>query len=392
MALFNQAFFTVRSKVFQGWREPAVEKVENKIPLGLNRRPARTLVKESVSRLSSYVVPQDNDCVKLNQNESPFDIPEKLKREITNRLMTLQWNRYPSNFGESLLEKLSDYIQHPAPGTIIGNSSNELIQAAIYSFCDSGDRVVVTRPGFPIYPRVASVMNIKVREVPLDKGFNFDIPRIIKASRGARMVMLASPNNPTGAALSTREIARLARGIDGILLLDEAYHEFFPQDTHELLREYPNLVIVRTFSKAFNLAGIRLGYMMANQALARELRKSKLPFSVGMFQQVTGEVVMENREFMETGVSSVVKERERLMTSLKETPGIAPFPSRANFILFLSQKLPGEMLFRALRQKGVLVRHFDTPRLKDCLRVTIGTRRENDIFLSCLREVLDGGE
>lgn len=345
-------------------------------------------VKDTVRNLPPYVVPGAGFRVKLNQNESPFDIPADLKQEITQRLMERQWNRYPDNFGDPLKEKLADYLGFPAAGIVVGNSSNELIQAVIYSLCDTGDRIVVTDPGFPIYKRVASVMNIGVTEVPLRNDFSCDTAAIIAASAGSQLVILASPNNPTGAVLTVEDIAGIADAIDGVLVVDEAYYEFCKQSAQNLITSYNNIIITRTFSKAFNLAGIRLGYMLGNNFFIDDVSKSKLPFSVGLFQQVVGEVVMENRGFVEENVARVVAERERVMEALLEMPGIRPFPSFANFILFRSARVEAEALFWTLYERGVVVRYFDTPQLSGCLRVTIGTPEENETFIQKLTQVL----
>jgi histidinol-phosphate aminotransferase len=349
-------------------------------------------IKDTVCRLDGYVVPQDFSCVKLNQNESPFDIPLELKQEISRRLLACQWNRYPNNFAEPLKNKISDYIRFSPSGLIVGNSSNELLQTVIYSVCDTGDTIVVSNPGFPIYNRIAAVMNIRVREVPLRSGFAFDTGRIIAAARGAGMVIIASPNNPTGSLLPLEDIAVIAGNIKGFLVMDEAYYEFCHRSARDLLEEYPNILIIRTFSKAFNLAGIRLGYMLGKDEIIRELNKSKLPFSVGVFQQLAGEVLLENRRFIRDNVSKILRERERVMRELQKIPTIKPFPSYANFILFQSLGIPGKVLFQRLYKKGVVLRHFETPELNHCLRVTIGSARENMVFLEKLREVIKEAE
>lgn len=346
-------------------------------------------IKPSVRSLNAYRVTQDFSRVKLNQNESPFDVPVELKKEISRKLLDYQWNRYPDNFADALTAKLSLYTGFPAPGIIPGNSSNELLQTAIYSACSSGDAIVVANPGFPVYKRIASVMDIDVREVSLRRDFSVDPGHITAASGGARMVILASPNNPTGLMVPLEDIDAIASAIEGILVVDEAYFEFCRQSAQQLLDKHWNIIIVRTFSKAFNLAAMRLGYMIGRPELMDELGKAKLPFSVGLFQQAAGETVLENHAFVRTNVDRIISERERIVKELKAIPLLQTFPTEANFILVRSWKIPAREIYLSLYEKGVAVRYFDTPELKDCLRITVGTPGENTLLLEKLKQIVD---
>ncbi|MFC2155105.1 histidinol-phosphate transaminase [Acidobacteriota bacterium] len=345
-------------------------------------------IKESVLKLDGYVVSQDFSRVKLNQNESPFDVPLEIKQEISEKLTQVNWNRYPNNFADPLKRRISQYINFPRKGIIVGNSSTELIQTVMHALCNSYDRIVVTNPGFPIYKRLASILNIKVEEVPLSENFSLDTDALIEKSKGAKIVFLSSPNNPTGNVLSVEDLTLIAGNITGILVVDEAYYEFYKDSAQHLIKMLKNIIIIRTFSKAFNLAGIRLGYMLGNDEVLKELGKAKLPFSIGIFQQLAGEVVMANMDFVKKNVLEVVNERERVYNELKRIPFIHPFPSYANFILFRSKTMPAKDLFRALYDKGVVLRTFKTPELRNCLRVTLGTKTENGFFLRKLKEVM----
>ncbi|MCP4214588.1 MAG: histidinol-phosphate transaminase [bacterium] len=372
-------------------------------------------IKESISKLDEYRVPRDFSRIKLNQNESPFDFPVRLKMAISTRLLETGWNRYPDNFAEQLVQRLSRYTAEshntgglpsrdgetsaetegaahvegfPGEGIMVGNSSNELIQAAMYSYSDSGDSIVVGTPGFPIYKRVASVMNIRVHEVPAKEDFKIDVEAVIAAAEKAQMVLLASPDNPTGQTLSLEEISHIAGNIKGMLLLDEAYYEFHRQTAQTLIQKFSNIIIVRTFSKAFNLAGIRLGYLLGDVAVVKEIRKAKLPFSVGMFQQLAGITALDHPEFIRDNVQKIVVERERIMAELEKIPDIIPTPSFANFILFRCTGSSAKDVFNALYEEKVVVRHYETPRLKNRLRVTIGTVEENDSFLRALQNII----
>ena len=346
-------------------------------------------IKKAVCKLNAYIVPQDFSGVKLNQNESPLDIPLDIKKEIFERLRKQSWNRYPPADPSALIEKIAKYTDFPSAGIIVGNGSNELIQTLIYSICNSGNKILVVQPGFSVYERVASIMNIAQVKVPLREDFSFNVDAIIELAKKINLVFLSSPNNPTGTALKVDEIERIARSVDCLVAIDEAYYEFHRESAQSLIHKVKNLIIFRTFSKALHLAGIRLGYLLGRKEMITEVLKARLPFSLGFFQQVAGEVVLERNTFIKKRAERIVAERERLLAELKDIKNIRPFPSCANFILFESKRMSGKELFEALYANGVLVRCFDIPRLKDMLRVTIGTPEENEVFLEKLKQLVE---
>lgn len=345
-------------------------------------------IKRQVLELQEYTVPQDPRRVKLNQNESPFDIPAALKEEVLDRLRRQSWNRYPPNQTGRLAERISAYTGFPAAGILVGNGSNEMIQTLIYSTCDSGDKLLVVEPGFSVYRRVASVMNIDVVAVPLKKDFGFDPDAIIDQSKEAKLIILAAPNNPTGTSLEIEDIVEIANRVAGLVAIDEAYYEFSRRTAQPFIERSENLIVIRTFSKSLRLAGIRLGYLLGRQEMVRELAKARLPFSLSIFQQAAGEVLLENPAFLEAGVGEIVRERDRVFEEMAGTKNIRPVRSLANFILFQCRSMTGNRLYSKLCDAGVVLRRFDHPRLEDSLRVTIGTVSENDIFLHALREAI----
>lgn len=345
-------------------------------------------VKKSVARLREYGVSQETGLIKLNQNESPYDIPLKIKRKILSRMEAASWNRYPLAVPESFMEKLSAYAGFPSSGICIGNGSNELIQTLVYAFCDTGDRVVVVRPGFSIYKRVCDVMNIPVTEVSLKENFSLDVGAIIARSRGARLLILSSPNNPTGICLPREDAERLSAEVSCPVIFDEAYHEFSGCSFADFIDEKKPLFVLRTFSKAFRLAGLRLGYLLGTEKNIRQIGKAKLPFSVGLFSQIAGEIIMEHRSFLDKNLRNIIRERERLYGELSKCPGLFPIRSEANFILIRCDGIRRDALFRGLYHKGILVRRFDENGLESMIRVTVGKPEENDIFLKNIRSVL----
>ncbi|OGD21531.1 MAG: histidinol-phosphate transaminase [Candidatus Aminicenantes bacterium RBG_16_63_16] len=349
-----------------------------------------SLIKPGVSGLETYAVSQDRDCVKLNQNESPDDLPPEMKRAVLTRLGGIPWNRYPPQEAADLTRRLSTAEDFPAEGILVGNGSNELIQTLVSAVCGPGDFLVTVTPGFSVYKRVAAALGIGVVEAPLREDFSFDVEDIIARGRGARLVIFASPNNPTGTALELAGVEVMAEAMSGMIAIDEAYFEFHGRTAQCLIAGHDNLIVLRTFSKAMSLAGLRLGYLLGSPGVVRDLAKAKLPFSVGALQQAVALEVLARPDLVERRVRGIVAERERLTEALRQIPGITPVPSRANFVLFGLRDLPASAVYERLLRGGVLVRPFGGPRLEDKLRVTVGTPSENDAFLAGLRRICGG--
>ena len=349
-------------------------------------------IRKSIQELKEYTVPQDKYEVKLNQNESPYDVPEGLKEEIIRKIKITDWNRYPSRTAIPLVKAISVYTNFPEEGIVAANASNEILQAVFQAICDAGDKVVAISPGFAIYPYLSKIMDLDLDEVPLLEDFSFDIKEIINKGKDAKMVILALPNNPTGTTISIDKIEEIAKNINGIFVVDEAYFEFSKKTAISLLDKYDNIIIIRTLSKAFGLAGLRLGYLLTNAEIAGAVQKAKLPFSVGIFGQIAGEVLLKKNEYIKDIVKKIMDEKEKVFAKLKEIPIIEPIPSYTNFILFRTQNMPGKELFDEMYRRGVLLRFFDTPRLKKTLRVTIGKPEQNKTFLNTLKEVLSNAK
>ena len=347
-------------------------------------------IKRSVLDLPVYSVPQINSPVKLDQNESPFDLPLEVKQEIFHKISQLRWNRYPYCSPFFLIQKLADHTGYDPRGILAGNGSNELIQCLIYASCDIKNHLVISQPAFSIYKRIASIMNIKTIEVPLTRDFKFDPDKICRAGKKASLILLDNPNNPSGTSLSLDEIDYIARNVSGILGVDEAYYEFCGITAQSLLSKYRNIIILRTFSKAFGAAGVRLGYLMGNKDAVSQLKKVLLPFSLGIFQQTAGEILLSHWRTLQNNICRILLERDRLYSSLSRTDGIITFPSHTNFIFFKPTIMSAEVLFKDLFQKKILIRSFSDSNLKQFLRVTIGTSHENKLFINTLKTILKG--
>jgi histidinol-phosphate aminotransferase len=229
--------------------------------------------------------------------------------------------------------------------------------------------------------------------VPLGPDLEYDADLIARARRdsSAALTIVCSPNNPTGGVLARDAIARLCAEGDGLLVVDEAYHEFAGETAVPLLSEHPNLVVLRTFSKAMALAGLRVGYLLAHPDLVREIDKARLPYNVNFFSQMAALAALEERGVLDAQVKHLVGLREALMAELRRLPGVRAYPSRANFILMELEEAEPRAVFESLYAAGILVRDVTAyPRLGRCLRVTVGSEAENAAFIDALRRALAG--
>src|SRR5262249_34553178 len=263
--------------------------------------------------------------------------------------------------------------------------SNELIQASLCVILGPGRRLAVPQPTFTLYKLMATTLQADIETVLLDsENLTFDVDRLVDASRRADVVVVCSPNNPTGCLFQRNALITLLQNAKGLVIVDEAYHEFSGQTAAPLLADHRNLIVLRTFSKAMAMAGLRFGYMMAHPEIAREVNKSKLPYNVNIFTLAAAEVIIENHEELNRGITTLIRERDRVFAELQKRPAVRAFPSQANFILFRAATPPRE-LFDAFYSQGVLVRDVSAyPLLERCLRISIGTPDENNRFLTAL--------
>src|SRR5215831_3341944 len=291
-------------------------------------------IKPEVRGLTAYTLRHFEAEVKLDQNENPYELPPDLKRQIMDRVLRRPWGRYPEFVPAAVIKALSKFTDWAEDGILVGNGSNELIQASLNVTLGPGRRLVVPQPTFTLYRLMATTLQSEVKSILLDpENLTFDVDKLIEASRNADVVVVCTPNNPTGSLLEREALVRLLKNAAGLVLVDEAYHEFSGQTALSLLPEHRNLVVLRTFSKAMAMAGLRFGYMMAHPEIAREVYKSKLPYNVNVFTLAAVEIVIENRVVLNSGIEALVRERDRLFTELQKRAGVQAFPSTANFIL-----------------------------------------------------------
>ena len=338
------------------------------------------LVRPNIRSLSAYEVKEIPCKVKLDANESPYGFNGSLKV-----LKSIKTNRYPDPEARFLKKIVSRDFRIKPENILLGNGSDELIYYLITTF---GGPVLYPAPTFSMYGIIAQASGEKRIESPLDKEFDLDINGILKTIRKEKpkLIFLSSPNNPTGNCFSLDRILRIIESSSlSIVVVDEAYQPFASvKGFIPLLEDYKNLVIMRTLSK-IGLAGLRVGFLIANEKIINEVNKVRLPFNINSLSQTVAIEVLNDRKILKSYIKSIISERKRLFNELAKIKGIRPYPSEANFILF-RVKEPARIYERLLK-KGVLVRNIKGV-VDGCLRVTVGTPEENRIFLKVLKEVI----
>ncbi|HYM61961.1 MAG TPA: aminotransferase class I/II-fold pyridoxal phosphate-dependent enzyme [Thermoanaerobaculia bacterium] len=344
----------------------------------------RSAVREIVARMSAYTLELRAADIKLNQNESPFDFPPELKRAVLDRAAARGWNIYPDFEAIKLRTALATAYGLAPENVLTGNGSNELLAAAIGAFVGAGTPVVFPRPAFTLYEKLVTVAGGIPLPVDFDPDSGFlpldDMLRAIEAHDNP-IVILCSPNNPTGGVLPKDGLARLLE-TGAVVLFDRAYGDFAGEDPPPL---HEKLVTFSTLSKACGLAALRLGWLASTAANCREIRKVKLPYSLNIISEEAAIVALSSRAYRDRNVAAIVAERERVVAAMRAIPRITVFPTSANFIAFRPERNCKE-IFEALCAASILIRDISAyPRMTNCLRVSIGTSAQNDRFLQELK-------
>lgn len=328
----------------------------------------------------------------LSANENPSDVDEELRREIQRALKKLPFNRYPDPLANDLRDLIAEANGLEREQVLVGNGGDELLFNIALAWGGPGRAFLNMPPTFSVYDNNARLTGTTVVDVPRRADYSIDEAAVLArvAEGDIDYVIVTSPNNPTGELASEEFMVRLLSSTDALVMVDEAYFEFSRRTMRPYLEQHKNLVILRTFSKAFSLAGVRVGYLLGNADVIREFVKVRQPYSVDAVSQVIARVVYQNRAKFEPGVKAIIAERERLVDELAAMPGVTAFPTDANYVLFRMEN-PGtaRAVWQALYDKGVLVRDFSHAKgLEGCLRVSVGAREENDAFLDGLRNEL----
>jgi histidinol-phosphate aminotransferase len=349
--------------------------------------------RDDLRALEGYHSPQLDVSVRLNTNESPFPPPPEFVEAWTTALRAAPLHRYPDRGAAELRAALGATLGHPAERIFCANGSNEVLQTLFLTYGGAGRCAAVFEPTYALHSHIARITATEVVVGERRADFTIDPDSAVELVTRERptLVFVCSPNNPTGTVEPRATVEALLAASGGLVVVDEAYGEFAPRSALELVRDDGRLVVVRTYSKVWSMAALRLGYAVAPAGVVEELDKVVLPYHLDVATQLAGRLALTLADEMGDRVGRLVAERERVVAELTGIEGIDVYPSGANFVLFRVGG-DGHAVWQRMVDQGVLVRDFSRwPRLAECLRVTIGTPEENDAFLGALRAALPEG-
>lgn len=349
-------------------------------------RSVLNLIRPAVRGLAAYHIDETRVRVKLDAMENPFLLPDNVRREIGKTAAQAHINRYPDPSAKKLKQAIAHIWKMDTEQMLLGNGSDELIQAIIMAF---GGPVLTPAPSFVMYDISARALSQDVVTVPLTNEFDLDADAVVKAAKRtrAKVIFLAVPNNPTGNRFSLDAIRKVLEHTGAVVVIDEAYFSFSGKTYLPFLKKHPNMIILRTLSK-IGLAGLRVGVLVASKEIVGELNKIRLPYNINTLSQAVALAALKHWRTLDRQISLLISERRKLYNALLKTPGVTPFPSETNFILMWIEK-DATKVFTTLKKRGILVKNLDKPGpLKGCLRVTVGTPVENKGFLTELRKAI----
>jgi histidinol-phosphate aminotransferase len=348
----------------------------------------KNLVREKVKSLKAYQVDSFDCKIKLHANESPYPPEKDITTLIKECADNLEINRYPDPDCNNLKKVISEILEVPSSHLIVGNGSDELIQFILQTFCEPGDTITFPDPTFAMYKIIAQGMGINSSGFPLDENWDFEANQFLEflEERNSKVVFFSYPNNPTGNCFSAKAIKSIIEQFHGIVVVDEAYYDFSAKTFINEMPNNNNLIVLKSLSK-IGMAGLRVGYGIAQPELIEQFNKVRLPYNSNSLSQLLSEKLLSDFSSIQKQINNIKSERDRVIKSLSEIDGITPYPSDSNFILFRS-KMDSEQLFKKLADNDILIRNLGAhPRLSNCLRVTIGTRMDNDKFLEQIRNL-----
>jgi histidinol-phosphate aminotransferase len=350
----------------------------------------RIPVRDDLKALEGYHSPQVSVRVRLNTNESPLAPPAAWQDAFAAELSRLEWHRYPDRSATELRTAIAD-LHHVDPAQVFAaNGSNEVLQTLLLTYAGPGRTVATFEPTYQLHAHIARLTGAAVAEGERRDDFTLDLDEVRRVCRDAEPIItfLCSPNNPTGLVEPRANLAAVMDAAPGLVVIDEAYGQFADWSAVGLVDDDTPLVVTRTFSKTWSMAGARLGYLIGPSWLVAELDKVTLPYHLDAAKQIAGRLALRYVDDMEARVQGIVAERERIESTFAEL-AVDHWPSGANFVLFRPRDRTGNEVWQALLDYSVLVRDCSGwPRLENCLRVTVGTPDENTVFLAALQEVL----
>ncbi len=366
---------------------PAATSIQQRmqpVPLAAVRRAVHDLDPEVPSRPPGRI--------RLDWNESRWPLPEGLERALAEAVSGADPRPYPDESYPPLRRRIAEIADWTPEGVVFGSGGDEMLALTALALTGPGTVGWHPDPGFAMYPWAITLAGGRPIPFALDEELRYDLPALARraAAESPSLITVNSPHNPSGESLSLDGLREVAAAAPGFLLIDEAYHEFAGASARELLDEFGNVLLLRTFSKALALAGARLGYVLGHPDAIRLIRRCQHPFPVGVYTARAAATALEHRPALLRLVDDIRAERESLTRRLAALPGVTPWRSRTNFVLARAPR-PGADIARDLQARGIGIRHYpDSRSLRMAIRVTVGTPEENREFLAAFRETLDG--
>jgi histidinol-phosphate aminotransferase len=347
-------------------------------------------VRDDLKALEGYHSPQVPARIRLNTNEAPAAPPASWAEEYGEAIKQVQWHRYPDRQYTKLRTKLAALHGVDPAQVFVANGSNEVLQTVLLTFAGSGRTVLTVEPTYAVHQHLARISGADVVEIERGSDFAVDADELLDACQRHRpdVTFLCSPNNPTGLSESQATVQRVLSEPTGLLIVDEAYGQFASWSAQTLIGEDVPMVVTRTFSKTWAMAGLRLGYLLGPSWLVAELDKVVLPYHLDAGKLLAGELALDHVAEADAQVEAIKAERDRLIAAMALLD-VDVWHSEANFALFRPRRLNGDTVWQGLVDRDVLVRNCSHwPRLSNCLRVTVGSVEDNDVFLAALADVL----
>lgn len=345
---------------------------------------------EKLSSIKPYEVDKTRYSVKLDANESYLPFPEALQEEVVKMVKSFDFNRYPDAEAEEVRSLYADYCGVDLEKVLAGNGSDELIQIIINAFVGRDDKILTVKPDFSMYKFYTSIMEGRVVEVETDDDFRLDVDKFIEAAQEekVRVIIFSNPCNPTGTVLPKSDILRIIENTNALVVVDEAYYEFYGETLIDCIDKYENLAVLRTSSKAMGLASLRLGFLIGNEKLINNIKKVKPPYNINGLTQAVGALVLKNTGIVKENVARIIMEREYLLEGLSELEKACSaekfkiIPTSSNFVYIKSSI--SEEIYKGLLKEDIVIRYYNS----GAIRVTVGSREENALLLAGLKKVL----
>ena len=346
-----------------------------------------------LAEMPSYDVAERDWRIKVNANESNMNLPPMVEDRLMGRLTRVAFNRYPNEEYDDLQQQIAAANDCKKENILLGSGSSEIIEKLFFGFGGANHKIVYPTPSFSMYGIYAKAAEAEGIALPLNDDFSLDAEKFVDVANknDAALAVVCNPNNPTGTGIELRNIEYIAKNFRGALLIDEAYMEFFDekQSALNIIGKYEHLIVARTFSKAYGLAAARVGYMFAAADVVSMIEKTYMPYHLNVLSLAAADTVYQMRHEYAPRISATIAERKRMAAELAKISGFTVYPSVTNFIFVKYEKAAD--LNDCLMRKGIGIRAFSSPQLKNYLRISVGLREENDVILNEIKKFSEGG-